>query len=64
MTETPVAVILAYYAVLFLLALPFLGLRARTLALLAVVWALVSPQSQLRAPRRRCPTRRASRSTS
>ncbi|MFN8159281.1 MAG: heparan-alpha-glucosaminide N-acetyltransferase domain-containing protein [Candidatus Nanopelagicales bacterium] len=42
--ETPVAVILAYYAVFFLLTLPFLGLRARTLALLAAGWALVSPQ--------------------
>jgi hypothetical protein len=37
-------VILAYYAVLFLLTLPFLRLRARTLAVLAVAWALVSPQ--------------------
>ena len=30
--------ILAYYAVLFLLALPFLGLGPKTLASLAVVW--------------------------
>ena len=44
MTETPVAVILAYYAVLFLLALPFLGLGPRVLAGLAVAWALLSPQ--------------------
>ncbi len=36
-----IAVILAYYGVLFLLALPFLGLRARSLAALAVVWVLV-----------------------
>ena len=43
-TETPVAVILAYYAVFLVLALPFLGLRARTLAVLALGWALVSPQ--------------------
>ncbi len=43
-TETYVAVILAYYAVFFLLTLPFLGLRARTLAVLAVAWALLSPQ--------------------
>ena len=43
-TDTYVAVILAYYAVFFLLTLPFLGLRARTLALLAVAWALLSPQ--------------------
>ena len=40
---TPVAVILAYYAVLFLLALPFLGLGARALAAWAVVWAVVAP---------------------
>jgi len=44
MTDTIVAVILAYYAVYFLLALPFLRLRVRTLAILAVAWALVSPQ--------------------
>ena len=44
MTDTIVAVILAYYAVYFLLALPFLRLRASTLMSLAVVWALVSPQ--------------------
>lgn len=39
----PVAVILTYYAVLFVLALPFLGLRPGTLALLAVAWAVVAP---------------------
>lgn len=44
MTDTIVAVILAYYAVYFLLALPFLRLRASTLMSLAVVWAVVSPQ--------------------
>lgn len=38
-----VAVILAYYAVLFVLALPFLGLRALPLAVLAAGWALLSP---------------------
>ncbi len=42
-TGTHVAVILAYYAVLFVLALPFLGLRLPTLAVLAIAWALVSP---------------------
>ncbi len=42
-TGTHVAVILAYYAVLFILALPFLGLRLPTLAVLAIAWALVSP---------------------
>ncbi len=39
----PVAVILTYYAVLFVLALPFLGLRPGTLALLAVAWAVIAP---------------------
>ena len=43
-SDTYVAVILQYYAVLFLLALPFLRFRARTLAILAVAWALLSPQ--------------------
>ena len=38
-----IAVILAYYAVLFLLALPFIGLRAPALAALAAVWAVVMP---------------------
>jgi hypothetical protein len=42
-----IAVILAYYAVLFLLALPFLGLRARSLATLAVAWAVVVPAVSL-----------------
>ena len=42
-TGTPVAVILAYYAVLFVVSLPFLGLRAPVLAWLAVGWAVVSP---------------------
>lgn len=44
MTDTIVAVILAYYAVYFLLALPFLRLRASTLMSIAVVWGVVSPQ--------------------
>lgn len=46
-----IAVILAYYGVLFLLALPFLGLRARSLAALAVVWVLVMPAVSLVARR-------------
>jgi uncharacterized membrane protein len=40
---TVIAVILAYYGVLFALALPFLGLRARTLAVLAAIWAALAP---------------------
>lgn len=42
-TGTPIAVILAYYALLFLLALPFLGLRWQTLVGLAVGWAVLAP---------------------
>ncbi|QCU78506.1 DUF1624 domain-containing protein [Citricoccus sp. SGAir0253] len=38
-----VAVILAHYAVLFLAALPFLGLGARALAAWAAGWVLLSP---------------------
>jgi uncharacterized membrane protein len=38
-----VAVILAHYALLFLLALPFLGLGARPLAAWALGWVLLSP---------------------
>lgn len=38
------AVILNFYAVYFLLALPLLRLRARTLAIIAVALALVTPQ--------------------
>lgn len=38
-----VAVILTYYGVLFLLGLPFLALRARSLAVLAAAWLVVSP---------------------
>ena len=41
--DSPPLVILCYYALLFLVAVPLLGLRARTLAVLAVLWALVSP---------------------
>ncbi len=43
MTDTPVAVILAYYGVYFLLAIPFLRLSARTLFITAAVWGVVSP---------------------
>lgn len=41
--DTGVAVILAHYGVLFLLALPFLGLHARSLAVLAGAWVVVVP---------------------
>ncbi len=40
---TDIAIILTYYGVLFLLGLPFLGLRARWLWLLGVVWIVVGP---------------------
>jgi hypothetical protein len=40
---TNIIVILEYYAVMFLLAVPMLALRARTLFVLAGVWAVVSP---------------------
>jgi uncharacterized membrane protein len=43
MVATPVAIILTYYAVLFLFALPVLGWSARRLAVAAVGWALLSP---------------------
>lgn len=41
--ETGLAIILTYYAVLFVLGLAFVGLRARALALLAAGWAVVVP---------------------
>lgn len=41
--ETGLAIILAYYGVLFLLGLPFLGLRALPLAVLAGAWVVVGP---------------------
>jgi uncharacterized membrane protein YeiB len=41
--STPLAIILVYYAVLFLCALPVLGWSARRLALAATGWALLSP---------------------
>lgn len=42
-TGTSIVVILAYYGLYFLLALPFVKLRARTLAILAVVVGLGGP---------------------
>ena len=41
--ESGIAVILTYYGVLFLLGLPFLGLRGRALAVLAGCWLVVAP---------------------
>lgn len=41
--DSGLAIILTYYGVLFLLGLPFIGLRARTLALLATGWVLTAP---------------------
>ena len=41
--ESGIAVILTYYGLLFLLGLPFLGLRAGTLAVLSGAWLLVVP---------------------
>lgn len=41
--DTTIAVILSYYGLLFLLGTLFLGLGARSLALLAVAWAVASP---------------------
>ncbi len=50
--ETGIAVILTYYAVLFVLGLPFLGLTWRPLLALAVGWAVVAPVvSRLVVPR-------------
>lgn len=43
MVETPVAIILAYYGLLFLVAVPVLTWRARSLAATAVTCALVTP---------------------
>lgn len=47
LTGVPVYVILPAYAILFLLSLPFLELRARTLFLLAAALALVMPFVQV-----------------
>ena len=41
--ESGVAVILAYYGLLFLVAVPFLGLGPKILLPLAVVWTIVTP---------------------
>lgn len=41
--DTRVAVILVYYALLFVLALPFLGLGPRPLLTIAAGWALAAP---------------------
>ncbi|ATL68315.1 heparan-alpha-glucosaminide N-acetyltransferase domain-containing protein [Nocardia terpenica] len=41
--RTPVMVILFYYGVFFLLSLPLLRLRPRTLALIAFAWAIAGP---------------------
>lgn len=41
--DTGLAIILTYYGVMFLLAIPFAVLRARWLALLAAVWVVVVP---------------------
>lgn len=41
--STPVAVILVHYGVLFCAAVPFLGLRARPLAVIAGAWLVLSP---------------------
>ncbi|CAD5990227.1 DUF418 domain-containing protein [Agreia sp. COWG] len=40
---TPVAVILAYYGVFFIVAVPFLRVRARTLLMVAGGWAVAGP---------------------
>lgn len=41
--ESHVAIILVHYGLLFLLALPLLGLSARSLAVIAVGWVLAAP---------------------
>ena len=45
MLKTGIIVILAFYGVSFLLALPLLRLRAKTLAIIAAVLAVVAPQA-------------------
>ncbi|MET8875553.1 heparan-alpha-glucosaminide N-acetyltransferase domain-containing protein [Nocardia sp. NPDC004604] len=42
-TGTTAAVILEYYAVMFVLALPFLAWRPRRLLITAAVWAVITP---------------------
>ena len=44
---TNIAIILVYYAVLFVMALPFLGLGWRPLAVLAAVWAVAGPVASM-----------------
>jgi uncharacterized membrane protein len=62
MLDSGLAVILTYYGVMFLLALPFIGLRARSLAVLSAVWLVVVPvlshlvRGSLPAPRGDNPT--------
>ena len=47
-----IAVILTYYGVLFLLGVPFVGLRARALLVIAASWTVLAPVlSQLLRPR-------------
>ncbi len=41
--DSGVAVILVNYAFLFLVATAFIGMSARSLGILALVWALVAP---------------------
>jgi len=55
--DPPVAVILAYYGLLFWLATPLLRLRARTLGALAAVWCVLGPVAShvLRAGRKAWP---------
>lgn len=51
--DTGIAVILAYYAVLFVVAVPFLALPTRGLVVVAATWAVVAPvvSLALRRPR-------------
>ena len=49
--------ILTYYGVLFLLALPFLGLRSRPLLALAAAWLVVGPGRSPSWSARTCPER-------
>jgi hypothetical protein len=41
--DSGIAIILTYYGVLFLVGLPFLALRARSLAVLAGLWLVLAP---------------------
>jgi uncharacterized membrane protein len=41
--DSGIAVILTYYGLLFVLAVPFIGLRARTLVLLSALWIVLAP---------------------